>query len=57
MTWANYGKVWHLDHIRPCDSFDLADSGQQHAGFNWSNTQPLFVADNLKKSNKCPNYS
>lgn len=24
MSWDNYGE-WHLDHIRPCSSFDLSD--------------------------------
>lgn len=49
MTWANYGE-WHVDHIRPCASFDLSDPEQFLACFNWSNLQPLWAAENLSKS-------
>lgn len=49
MTWENYGRVWHVDHKRPCAKFDLSDPEQQKACFHWSNTQPLFVEENLKK--------
>jgi hypothetical protein len=49
MTWANYGE-WHVDHIRPCASFDLSDPEQFAACFNWSNLQPLWAAENLSKS-------
>ncbi len=52
MTWANYGPVWHVDHKRPCASFDLSDPAQQKACFHFSNLQPLFAGDNLRKGDK-----
>lgn len=51
MSWDNYGK-WHIDHIRPCASFDLTDPQQQKECFHWSNLQPLWAADNIRKSDK-----
>lgn len=53
MTWCNYGiKGWHIDHIKPCASFDLHDPLQQAACFHWSNLQPLWAKENLRKSKK-----
>lgn len=49
-TADNYGSVWHVDHIRPLASFNLADESQQKEAFHYSNCQPLSVEDNLKKS-------
>lgn len=49
MTWDNYGE-WHIDHIRPCASFDLTDEKQQRECFHYTNLQPLWAKDNLKKS-------
>lgn len=51
MGWHNYGK-WHIDHIRPCASFDLTCKSQQQACFHYSNLQPLWAIDNLKKGAK-----
>jgi hypothetical protein len=53
MSWENYGKFgWHIDHIKPCSSFDLTDPNQQKECFNYKNLQPLWWYDNLAKSNK-----
>lgn len=48
MTWENYGK-WHIDHIRPCASFNLTDPEEQKICFHWTNLQPLWAIDNIKK--------
>jgi len=52
MSWNNYGPIWHIDHIRPCASFDLTDPEQQKVCFHFSNLQPLFGEENLKKGKK-----
>lgn len=51
MTWENYGK-WHVDHIRPCASFDLLDPGEQVKCFHFTNLQPLWAAENHAKGAK-----
>ena len=51
MTWENYGK-WHIDHIRPCASFDLSIKEQQLECFNYTNLQPLWAIENYRKSDK-----
>lgn len=53
MNWENYGKYgWHVDHIVPCSSFDLTNEEEQKICFHYTNLQPLWAIDNLKKSNK-----
>ena len=51
MNWTNYGK-WHIDHIIPCASFDLTDPEQQKQCFHYTNLQPLWAEDNLRKGDK-----
>ena len=48
MSWSNYGK-WHVDHIKSCNSFDLSREEEQRKCFHYSNLQPLWAKDNLKK--------
>lgn len=48
MSWNNFGE-WHIDHIKPCASFDLTDPKQQKECFHYTNLQPLWAEDNLKK--------
>jgi len=51
MTWKNWSlNGWHIDHIRPISSFDLSDPAQQKECFHYTNLQPLWAIDNLKKS-------
>ncbi len=55
MSWDNYGD-WHIDHIKPCAKFDLGNPKQQELCFNFTNLQPLWAEDNLKKSDKYCEY-
>jgi hypothetical protein len=45
MTWENHGE-WHIDHIRPIASFDDPEDPEC---WNWTNLQPLWATDNLRK--------
>lgn len=49
MTWYNQGE-WHIDHIKPCASFNLALLSEQQKCFHYSNLQPLWAKDNLEKA-------
>ena len=53
MTWDNWGRFgWHLDHIVPCAKFDLSKESEQKRCFHFSNYQPLWWLDNLKKGDR-----
>lgn len=55
MTWDNHGKnTWHLDHIKPLNSFDLTDPDQIKIACNYKNMQPLWASQNLEKGFSCP---
>ena len=50
MTWDNYGKYWHIDHIIPCSLFNLIDEEEQKKCFHYTNMQPLFTTTEIAKS-------
>ena len=53
MSWENYGiHGWHVDHIKPCNSFDFSLESEQRECFHYSNLQPLWAEDNIRKSDK-----
>lgn len=53
MSWDEYMKGGiHIDHKKPCASFDLTKAPQQKLCFHYTNLQPLWALDNLKKASK-----
>jgi len=42
----------HIDHIKPCASFDLTDPEQQKECFHYTNLQFLPAIENLQKGSK-----
>jgi hypothetical protein len=55
MSWDNWGNgdgKWNLDHIRPLASFDLTDSDQFRNAVHFTNYQPLWWRDNIKKGGR-----
>ena len=54
MSWDNYGK-WHVDHKKPCVSFNLNIAIEQQKCFHYSNLQPLWAKDNISKGSRYDN--
>jgi uncharacterized protein (DUF983 family) len=49
---TNHGSNWHIDHVIPLSHFNLEDENEQLIAFNWRNTMPLSVRENLSKNRK-----
>lgn len=55
MTWKNWSRGgWHLDHIKPLSQFDLTDRQQFLQACHYSNLQPLWAVENLRKGAGLP---
>ncbi len=50
MTWQNYGKHWHIDHIVPLISAKSSDEVKRLC--HWTNLQPLTAFENISKGSK-----
>ena len=50
MNWENQGTYWHMDHIIPISSAETKE--EVYRLNHYTNFQPLFWLDNLKKSDK-----
>ncbi len=51
MSWKNR-HLWHVDHIKPCCTFDLTSKDEQLRCFNYRNLRPLWASENIRKSGK-----
>jgi len=56
MNWQNYGRwyrgqpmKWHIDHIIPCEFFDMSNSEEQKKCYHYTNMQPMWAIDNILK--------
>ncbi len=52
MTWGNYGRAagcWSIDHIQPLSGFDLTNRAQLLQAVHYTNLQPMWHSENLKK--------
>ncbi len=50
MNWQNQGTYWHMDHIIPISSAQTEEDVYRLN--HYTNFQPLYWEDNLRKSNK-----
>lgn len=47
MNWQNYGKIWEIDHIIPCSSFDFSKEEDLKKCWNYKNLEPKFITTKI----------
>jgi len=52
MDWNNYGIIWNIDHIYPLSKVDWNCIYETSKYCHYSNLQPMYIIDNIKKGNK-----
>jgi len=53
MTWENWSfKGWHIDHVIPLDSFNLSNRKEFLRACHYTNLQPMWGEENMKKHNR-----
>ena len=55
MTLENCGKIWCLDHTYPLSKTNLSNANDLHKSTNWINIRPIYLKDNIIKSDKIDN--
>ena len=48
MSWDNWGE-WHIDHVVPLSFFDLTNEQQLASACHYTNLQPLWADENIRK--------
>lgn len=51
MSWNNYGKYWHIDHLVPLSWCKTKEQALK-IGWNLKNLRPITAKENMSKSNK-----
>jgi hypothetical protein len=52
MSWDNYGEIWHIDHIIPCNAWNFSNEFENKCCWNYRNLQPLGSSENQSKKDK-----
>lgn len=52
MNWENYGKVWEIDHVRACITFDMGAYTDYKNCFHWTNLAPVTIHHNRSKGGR-----
>jgi hypothetical protein len=53
MSWNNWSHTgWHIDHRLPLANFDLTNREQFLIVVHYTNLQPMWAEENIKKKNK-----
>ena len=55
MTLENFGKCWCLDHCYPLSKTNLSNENDMYKSTNWINMRPMYIKDNIIKSDKIDN--
>lgn len=49
MSWDKMSEI-HIDHVIPCESYNLTEDSEAFTCFNWKNLRPCWAKENLEKS-------
>jgi hypothetical protein len=55
MNWENHGDYWHIDHVKPCSSYNFFNENEIKECFSWKNVRPIQKSINLQKNDKIDN--